>query len=266
MINLTVKNKICNFENCEKIATFNYKSESKPIFCVDHKEEKMISISNRSKWCIEKDCEIRATYNYEDQKKPIYCLKHKKEDMVNIVSDICSGQGGNCVQRASKKFRGYCAICFKNEFPDDPLTKEIHQKSKELKVRLFLNDNYEGFVHDIPLWTANCACIHRRRIDHRKLIGNTLLCIETDENQHRNYDEKDEEIRYNDLYSVFSGKWIFIRFNPDSYKDSKGKRKNTLFNKRLEVLQEEINKQIQRIEKEENTELVEIIKLFYDEN
>jgi hypothetical protein len=39
-----------------------------------------------------------------------------------------------------------------------------------------------------------------------------LRCVETDENAHN---EKDEEIRYDDLYMVHSGKWIFIRFNPD---------------------------------------------------
>jgi hypothetical protein len=43
-------------------------------------------------------------------------------------------------------------------------------------------------------------------VDHRKLIGNTMLAVETDENAHRGYDEKDEEIRYDDLYMIHSGK------------------------------------------------------------
>jgi len=54
-------------------------------------------------------------------------------------------------------------------------------------------------------------------------IGNTLLCIETDENQHMSYDPQDEINRYNDLMMVHSGKWIFIRFNPDKYTDKSGK-------------------------------------------
>lgn len=57
---------------------------------------------------------------------------------------------------------------------------------------------------------------HRRRVDHRKLIHNTVLAIETDEFAHRDYDEKDEEIRYHDLYMIHSSKWIFSRFNPDN--------------------------------------------------
>ena len=95
----------------------------------------------------------------------------------------------------------------------------------------------------------------RRRIDHRKLIGNTLLCTETDENAHKGYDAKDEEIRYDDLYMCHSGKWVFIRFNPDG--------KGVDMEDKLTRLVEEIRKQIKRIENEENTELLEIVKLFY---
>jgi hypothetical protein len=87
------------------------------------------------------------------------------------------------------------------------------------------------------------------------LIGNTLLCIETDEFAHRGYDQHDEEIRYDDLYMIDSGKFIFIRFNPDG--------KGVDMEDKLDRLVEEIYTQIQRIENEENTELVEIVKLFY---
>ena len=140
-------------------------------------------------------------------------------------------------------------------FPDDERRKIIHSHAKEITVRNVINTHFEGFIHDKPLYTGNCDCTHRRRIDHRKLIKNTLLCIETDEFAHSRYDAKDEEIRYDDLYMVFSGKWIFIRFNPDG-------RGVDMTNK-LNVLIEEINRQIQRIEDEKNSELVEIIKLFY---
>jgi hypothetical protein len=95
------------------------------------------------------------------------------------------------------------------------------------------------------------------------LIGNTMIAVETDERQHRGYDTKDEMDRYDDLYMIHSGKWIFIRFNPDSYVQN-GTRLNPDIKKRLPKLVEEIDKQIERIKKEENTELVEIIKMYYD--
>ena len=124
----------------------------------------------------------------------------------------------------------------------------------------FSDSNYEGFIHDQPMWSGDCNCVHRRRIDHRMLIGNTLLCVETDEFQHKRYDNKDEEIRYDDLYMIHGGKFIFIRFNPDKYIDKKGKTIETTVKKRLDRLKEEVDNQINRINNEEKKLINEIIK------
>ena len=84
------------------------------------------------------------------------------------------------------------------------------------------------------------------------------------ENQHKNYDEMDEQIRYDDLYMAFSGKWIYIRFNPDKYKNSKGKLRNTKIDDRLLTLKREIEKQILRIKNDMNAEILERVYLYYD--
>lgn len=89
-----------------------------------------------------------------------------------------------------------------------------------------------------------------------------MFCIEVDERQHKSY--KDDDIRYDDLFMDFSGKYVFIRYNPDKYTDSKGKSCNPMFPKRMKALEKEIDKQLIRIEKDENTDLVEIIHLFFD--
>jgi len=57
---------------------------------------------------------------------------------------------------------------------------------------------------------------------------------------------------------IHSGKWIFIRFNPDNTFTCKVDLED-----RIEVLLDEIETQIERIENEKNTELVEIHKLYY---
>ncbi len=54
---------------------------------------------------------------------------------------------------------------------------------------------------------------------------------------------------------IHSGKWIFIRFNPDGGKVD--------LEDKLKVLVGEIEEQIRRIENEENDELLEIVKLYY---
>jgi pyruvate/2-oxoacid:ferredoxin oxidoreductase beta subunit len=63
---------------------------------------------------------------------------------------------------------------------------------------------------------------------------------------------------------IYSGKWVYIRYNPDSYTDEKGKRRNPLREKRLEQLKETVQTLVKKIQEEKNTELVEIHKLFYN--
>ena len=92
-----------------------------------------------------------------------------------------------------------------------------------------------------------------------------MLCIEVDENQHKYYIKSDENNRYDDLFMDFSGKYIFIRYNPDKYKDKFNKNKNPFFNNRMDALTLLIDKHINRIENDENNDLVEIYHLFYDE-
>ena len=166
--------------------------------------------------------------------------------------------------RGNRKYKKYCTSCFQRNFPLDPLTFQIRSKTKELAVRDFINANFTGFMHDKPLWIQGCDCSLRRRIDHRCLINNTMVCIETDENQHRSYDPVDEEQRYHDTFMGFSGKWIYIRFNPDKFVKN-GVKKNPTIATRLNTLKEEIVKQIKRAESYENKDILEIVKLFYDE-
>jgi len=61
-----------------------------------------------------------------------------------------------------------------------------------------------------------------------------------------------------------SCKYIFIRFNPDSNREAR--RAKTDFDAKLRVLMPFMRAQIKRIEDGENTELVEIHKLFCCKN
>ena len=191
------------------------------------------------------------------------------------TSNKCKRHGGgnrclNCIdwpdsRSAKSVYDGYCATCFKRVFPDDPRSQRVYSHTKELMVRNMINANFDGFTHDTALYTGNCNCTHRRRIDHRKLIGNTMLAVETDEFAHRSYDAADEELRYDDLFMIFSGKWEWIRFNPDG--------KSVDIEDKLDVLRATIQTTIERIEaglwlchssaSDVNTDLVRIVKLYY---
>lgn len=243
--------------NCGKFQpSFNYK-DLQPRFCKDCKKDGMIML--RKRLCIQ--CKKgQSTYNLFGLKAK-YCISCKTDEMINI-SDKCKFE--HCVRSGNIKYKYYCTFCYQHLFPNDEASKNIRVKTKENYVRDFLKDTFEGFIHDIPLWTGNCDCSHRRRIDFRKLIGNTLLCIEVDENQHKRYKEKDEEIRYDDLFMLHGGKFIFIRFNPDQFTNNSGTKKNPYMKRRMEYLEKEIYNQINRIDNEENNDLLEISYLFYD--
>jgi hypothetical protein len=242
---------------CGKVQpSFNFEGFA-PQFCKDCKEHGMILVRKRK--CI-KCNDKQATYNLEGLKAE-FCNSCKTIEMINVM-DKCKNNG--CVRSGNIKYKYYCTFCYQHLFPDDEATKNIHKKTKENYVRDFLKETDNDFIHDVCLWTGNCDCSHRRRIDFRKLIGNTLLCIEVDENQHKRYSSQDEEIRYDDLFMIHGGKFIFIRFNPDTFVNKLGTKKNPYMKRRMEYLHAEINKQIQRINNEENNELLEIVYLFYD--
>jgi hypothetical protein len=221
------------------------------------------------KRCIEPGCQASAREKTDKCKRHgggKRCSEPGCQASAQGKTDKCKAHGGgarcpNCIdwidsRSGSSKYNGYCATCFKRIFPDDERSKVIYLHTKEIMVRNAINSNFEGFVHDKPLYTGNCDCTHRRRIDHRKLIGNTILAIETDEFGHRSYDPKDEEIRYDDLYMIHSGKWIFIRFNPD---DNISK---VDIDDKIDVLIDKIKECISRIQNEENLELLKIYKLY----
>ena len=195
-------------------------------------------------------------------------------EMIDIVSPKCRGlinyQGRGDLEcpynhRCKAKYSNYCTKCFEENFPDDPRTSLIHKNSHERIIRNYLAKEFPEFIHNTSLWTGQADCTCRRRIDFRWLIGNTLLCIEVDESQHKYRNKQDELLRYDDLMMLHGGKFIFLRFNPDLYIDSHGKRKNPEIITRINDLKESILHSIERIRKEENIELVEVHNLFFDE-
>jgi hypothetical protein len=194
-----------------------------------------------------------------------YCLKHI--NYYNITVDIkykcihCKF----CYIRSG--FDGHCRTCFYHVFPTHELSiRQINYCGKERKVKNFisqcglLDNDYRGFIHNTPMIIPDCGdCSVKRRIDFRKMINNTLLCIEVDEHAHGGYNKLDEEIiRYNELMYVYTCRMIFIRFNPDPCRGNK-----TTMRERLPLLLLEIKKQTSRILNDENTELLEIYYMFY---
>jgi hypothetical protein len=259
---INIKDKKCP---CGKRPSFGFPEDKRESCCSQCKKSGMINIKSKKCFCGSRKIPI---FGFSGDKQATCCIKCKKSEMENITNKKCRAneRGFMCPTRRNPYYEGYCTHCFAHLFPDHPKTANIHRNYKELKVVNYISSRYEGFLHNKSLYVnlnGGC-CPSRRRIDLRKLIGNTLLCIEIDEHQHRGYCQLDEENRYNDLFVDFSGKYIFIRYNPDKFKDIKGKRRNPKFESRMKVLETEIEKHTLRIEEEENKELLEIHHLFFD--
>ena len=127
---------------------------------------------------------------------------------------------------------------------------------KELRTKTFINANFPDFRHNSCIEADDtCDCTVRRRIDHRRAIGDTLICVETDELAHRGYSVQDERDRYHDVIMGWGGKLIFIRFNPDG--------KGVSMEDKHTRLAEEIHEQVRRAEAGENKDPLERYYLFY---
>ena len=69
--------------------------------------------------------------------------------------------------------------------------------------------------------------------------------MEVDEKQHKYYIKSDENNRYDELFMDLSGKYIFLRYNPDKYIHTCNKSKNPCFHNRMEALtSEQLQKQL----------------------
>ena len=256
MINVRKNNTcVCN----RKQPVYNFPGK-KAKYCKDCKEEGMINVNSHK--C---DCGKNALYNYRDL-RPKYCSSCKEQGMINTQAKSKKCKSEFCETTGSKKYDGYCVHCFINIFPKDKRTILAYKNSKELKVKSLLVENgHIDFIHNRAIFLGDCNS--NRRIDFYKYIGdNHILCIEVDEKQHKYYNSIDEEQRYDDLYKM-GYCMIFIRFNPDKYRDKEGKIRNPQLKTRFKKLDERIQHITNNIyEYDLNEKLVYIEKLFYDEN
>jgi hypothetical protein len=205
----------------------------------------------------------------DEQNQPYRCEFHKTQKNKIVLKTECRGIDGICpygCKFGNVNYDNFCTYCFCHLFPDDIRTKQIRTKSKEIEVVNHVCLTHKGiWYHDKPLYInfENECCPSKRRIDLHQLVGNTMLCIEIDENQHKYYTKSDDFKRYNEIVCDLTCKYIFIRYNPDKYKKN-NKIVNTSVNKRFVKLDHEINKQIKRINDNKNEDLLEIVHLYYD--
>ena len=90
-----LKRKRCAYENCLTRPNCNYPTETKALFCGEHKLENMIDIVNKR--CAHENCLVQPSYNLPTETKTLFCGEHKLESMINVVSKRCAHD--NCLTR-----------------------------------------------------------------------------------------------------------------------------------------------------------------------
>jgi len=180
-------------------------------------------------------------------KLKIVCCIHGGSALCIVCKDVCF--------QSNLEF--HCSKCFVKKYPADPRSRwPFAYKRVEIRVREAIDTAFDGFIHNKGLYGLS-----QLRIDHRLLIHNTILAVETDEFAHRSYDTKEENARYDEFLTTTSYKFVFIRFNPDTNMENHDNK--TTFEYKLSVLMEIIPNQIDRIRKGHNVNRLEIIKMFY---
>lgn len=198
-------------KECRKRPTYGY---TRAEWCQDHMKSDMKVFARN--FCEEDGCSKTACFNLPGSGQALYCTQHAKKDMVSIWVKKCK----TCWSTRSREgFDGYCAQCFSHAFPDNPKLKRY--KTKERAVKDFLIEKWpESLItHDKAV-----ECF-RFRPDFVIELGTHTIVIEVDEFEHQTYDTSCENKR---LMSIFQGlgsrPMVMIRFNPDSYTNSEGKK------------------------------------------
>ena len=269
--------KVCVFENCRQPAVYGYKQQ-RPVVCKQHKEDDMVYGSH--KYCehgkrkdICKDCKGSSICQHNRERSKCkecnggsICQHNRQRSHCHTCSPNSNYFCKHChYYTANKKYKNYCMTCYVNLFPDDPLSKTAYLKSKELQVKAFLFEEFpDKFKHNKQLIIGNCTFPYRRFIDFHCMIGDTLVAVEVDENQHRGYDKNDEELRINEiLHNIgFDKKMVFVRFNPDRFTE-KGKQRRVPIEKRLDKLKNTLKDIFEYLVDHEYEDIHTEFKLFY---
>jgi len=259
--------KTCEYPDCHKIPRFNIPTNKCGLYCSEHKKYNMVDVVTKK--CSKPDCYAYPKYNFAHKTGGLYCYEHKTKNMINVLERLCNTP--LCTTLGLKKYDYHCLFCFVHLFPHSPLTRNY--KTKEASVVEFVKSTFPEYtwINDKRVQDG-CS---RRRPDLLLELGDQVLIIEVDENQHVDYDCSCENKRLMELsQDVGHRPIVFIRFNPDSYVVDDQKvpscwclnddglcilRNKRDWERRLDALKQQMEYWIQ----ERTTKTIEVIQLFY---
>ena len=223
-----VLSKTCIYSGCKTIPNYG-KLFSDINHCSSHKTKNDYPRSLVNPICILENCSNMPLYTDIKNNYPLRCEEHHIETDTNIIEQKCIVCG--LMSYISEKTCNDCSDFVKN--------KITRRHYKEHVVKDLLSDHKYNFKHDtIPDQSCN-----KYRPDFVIDCHTHFIILEVDEHQHSGYQCECEQARMINIHQDIGGGMpvIFIRYNPDSYKDSSNKlirEKNTTMRhtKLIEVL------------------------------
>ena len=173
------------------------------------------------KQCVAAKCKVlHSSFNFAGSTHATYCMLHKVDGMINLS-----------VKHRVKRplpinFLGPGRIDILAPSDCDSKQTSRQRKIKELAVTSFLKEAFPSVA-----WTCNRVIgVSGRKPDMLCDLGEKVLIVEVDENQHANYSKTDENKRMMELSGdVDHRPVVFIRFNPDDYVDVDGVKHTSCF-------------------------------------
>jgi len=280
---VNVKNKRCEHEGCDSRPSFDIKG-GKGRFCSQHKSNEMVDVKHKR--CEHEGCQTGASYGIPGHQKshcfphrqkgmirrpnakcchskckemaiwgtnwvPTHCEAHKTPEDKNLVERPCASCGLMYVLDDSNK----CEYC-------NPESFEISRLAKQNALMSYLdNRGLSGESTDKKIDNGICST---ERPDRVYDLGDKILVLECDENQHQDRACLCEQTRMVNIGQSFGGIPVyFIRFNPDDYSPENDRKNPEELNKRYKLLGDLIF-DIKNNKHSMPQDLVSAIYLYYD--
>jgi hypothetical protein len=202
MIDITHKKCI----KCNGVQPYFGIEKNKATHCGKCKEPHMFDVIN--KLCFV--CNIKKPTFGLEIKKTTHCADCKTPEMFDTLHKKCKTDLCNTIIY-NPVYKGHCARCYGNLFPDSPLIRNF--KTKERFVVDFIREQYPDLTWKFDkIVEDGCS---RRRPDIYLDLGYQVIIIEVDENQHKFYENICENKRIMEIsQDVGHRPIVFIRFNP----------------------------------------------------
>jgi hypothetical protein len=258
-----VKNNFCKADDCRKRANFNLPGIL-PEFCATHKKDGMLANPRRKcEGSTDEDCKESATHGI---KEPLHCEEHAMPDEYDLTEHPCK----KCEKIDVLNKEGLCVNFCSLEERDRILKKQVKKHEEFINKLLDAEIDIKPILKDQSP-DRQCTLKRPDRVYH---IGSHVVIVEVDEDQHKSYkctafgDSKEgkmkaEKIRMYEISQSFPEfpPCIWIRYNPDNFKDKDGKSVKVITSKRHDILV----KWVKRCLRDDKTNGVKVKYLFYDE-